>query len=58
MTEDIWINIGVSALLAVLNDPTKRGRWRKAILKIFRVAALSFQNDEDFRNVARSMEKE
>lgn len=54
--EDILINLGVGALLAILSDPSKRGRWRRAILKIFRAASVHFKDDADFRAAALSME--
>lgn len=57
MFEDYIINSAVGALLLMLQDSSKRSKWRKAMLKVFRAIAVAFGNDPDFRLVGREVTK-
>lgn len=51
--EDMLINMGVSALIALARDPNKRGRWRKAMLKVFVEITRAFKDDAEFLKTAK-----
>lgn len=48
MWEDFVINMGVSALLIALKNPTKREKMRKIFVKIFNAIKAAFPDDPDF----------
>lgn len=49
--EELLIGQSVSVLVQLARDPKGRGRWRKAMLKIFREIARAFRDDEEFAAV-------
>lgn len=51
---DWIIDLGISALLRVLKDTKESAKWRRALLKVFRLIAIRFGNDEEFLDVAES----
>lgn len=52
--EDILISLGVNALVTIARDPKGRGKWRKALLKVFREIAKGFSGDQEFASVAKA----
>lgn len=53
MFPDYLTTIGVSALIAIARDPNGKGKWRSALLKVFREIARAFSDDADFLAVAK-----
>lgn len=49
---DFLITMAVSVLVQLARDPKGRGKWRAALLKVFREIAKAFPNDTDFIAVA------
>jgi len=47
--EEIFINLGVSALLVSLKDPKKKEKMRKIFLKVFTAIWAQFSSDESFQ---------
>jgi hypothetical protein len=46
--QDIVIGYAVNTLISVIRDPKGRGKWRKALLKIFAEIARAFRDDAEF----------
>lgn len=46
--DDILIPLGVNTLVQLARDPKRRGKWRKALLKIFIAIAIAFKDDAEF----------
>jgi hypothetical protein len=55
--EDVLISLGVNAIVTIARDPKGRGKWRKALLKVFREIAKAFSADAEFQAVAESVVK-
>ena len=51
MLEDIFINMGVSALLVAIKNEQRRKQMRAIFLKIFKAIWLNFASDEEFQAV-------
>ena len=49
--EEIFINMGISALLVAIKNPNKKESMRKVFLKVFRAIWLQFANDKEFQEV-------
>lgn len=49
---DILIDLGVAALLRVLKSKRESGKWRAALLKIFKAIAFQFNADGEFQTAA------
>jgi hypothetical protein len=49
--EEIFINMGVSALLIAVKSKEKREKMRKVFLKVFKAIWLQFGQDEEFQAV-------
>lgn len=54
---DMLISMGVSALIMIARDKQGRGKWRKALLKVFREIAVAFRDDSDFQAVVKEVQK-
>lgn len=50
---DFLITMAVSVLVQLARDPNGRGKWRKALLKVFREIANAFPNDVEFQAAAQ-----
>lgn len=45
MLDDILINLGISAILAVVKNPAKAAKIKKALLKVKAAISAAFPND-------------
>jgi hypothetical protein len=52
-TSDIWINLGISALLTAIKNPIKKMQMRKAFLKVFTVIWQQFSGDPEFQTIVK-----
>lgn len=46
---DLLIDLGISAVLRILQVPSERTRWRRALLKVFSKIAEAYARDGEFR---------
>jgi hypothetical protein len=46
--EDLFIQFGITAILAALKGPKKKAALRKAMLKVFNAIKMAYPNDPDF----------
>jgi len=46
---DIWINLGVGALLAVVQDKANRKKWARALAKVFVAIQNAADSDQHLR---------
>lgn len=51
--EDMLIGMGVNVLITLARDPSKRGKWRKALLKVFVEITRAFKQDAEFLAAAK-----
>jgi len=51
---DFIISMAVSVIIQLARDPKGRGKWRKALLKVFREIASAFRDDNEFQMVVES----
>lgn len=46
------IPLAINTLIQIARDPKTHGKWRKALLKVFREIARAYKNDAEFTAVA------
>jgi len=51
---DSIIRFAIGELIAIAKDAKGRGKWRKALLKVFREIAAGFRDDAEFQDVMKS----
>lgn len=54
---DFLITMAVSVLIELARDPKGRGKWRKALLKVFTVIATAFRSDAEFQHAFEEVQK-
>jgi hypothetical protein len=54
---EFYVNLAVSVILQMLQDGVLRGKFRRALLKIFRAIALQFREDPEFLAVMKAESK-
>ena len=42
------ISLAVSTMIGLARDKNGRGKWRKALLKVFREISIAFREDAEF----------
>lgn len=47
--EEYFISMGVSVVLQMLKNPTKKRKFRNVMLKVYRAIKTAFADDEDFQ---------
>lgn len=55
--QDMLISMGINVLITLVRDPKGRGKWRKALLKVFREIAIAFRQDADFQSAFEEVQK-
>jgi predicted secreted protein len=50
--DELFIDLGISAILRMLQTGTKAKKWRKAMLKIFAAIARTYKADQEFHDAA------
>lgn len=50
---DWYINLAVGVIIQMVRDGTIRGKYRSALLKIFREIARAFAQDTEFINAVK-----
>jgi hypothetical protein len=51
--QDMLISMAISVLVQLARDPNSRGKWRKALLKVFVEITRAFKTDSDFLSAAK-----
>lgn len=46
---DFVIGMAVSVMVQLVRNPSIRGKWKAAILKVFREIAINFKDDPAFK---------
>ena len=46
---DIFVTLGISAILASIKNPAKAANLKKAMLKVFNAIKAAYPNDPDFQ---------
>lgn len=49
---DFLISMSVSVLIQLIRTPSIRGKWKAALLKIFKEIAIAFKDDPSFQATA------
>lgn len=53
--QDWMIRLAIGTLIELARDPNGRGKWRKALLKVFREIAIAFRDDAEFASAHESV---
>lgn len=49
--KDILISQAIATVIAIASDPAGKGKWRKALLKVFKKIAAAYSADAEFQSV-------
>ncbi len=49
MLENLFINMGISAILLAIKNPKKKVALKRAMLKLFLAIRLAYSSDPDFQ---------
>lgn len=55
--EDYLISMGATIILRMLEDPEKRSKWRRLLVKLLRSIGASLVDDPEARTIMRELSR-